>query len=72
VQCNYRVHEDRMRAVRTVFRMVGAEGRSLYQVTKALQRDGEPTPAAALAEREGKPPVSSHNRASRKEGAPLV
>jgi site-specific DNA recombinase len=59
---NYRVHEDRMRAVRAVFRMVGVEGRSLYQVTKALQRDGVPTPAAALAEREGKPPVASHWR----------
>src|SRR5215216_92667 len=59
---NYRVHEDRMRAVRAVFRMVGGEGRSLYQVIKTLQRDGVPTPAAALAEREGKPPVVSYWR----------
>jgi site-specific DNA recombinase len=59
---NYRVHEDRMQAVRAIFRMVGAEGQSLYQVTKALQRDGVPTPAAALAEREGKSPVASHWR----------
>src|SRR5919199_2808343 len=59
---NYRVHEDRMQAVRAVFRMVGGEGRSLYHVTKVLARDGVPTPAAALAAREGKPPVAGHWR----------
>lgn len=59
---NYRVDAERMQAVRAVFRMVGEEGRSLYYVTKALMRDGVPAPAAALAEREGKPVVASHWR----------
>jgi site-specific DNA recombinase len=56
---SYRVNEDRAGVVRDVFLMVGVEGRSLHHVTKTLNGKGVPTPAAILAEREGRPPSRS-------------
>jgi site-specific DNA recombinase len=41
---NYVVNEAKMRVVRRIFRMVGAEGYSLNSVKKALDREGVPTP----------------------------
>jgi site-specific DNA recombinase len=38
------VNEERMRVVRRIFRMVGAEGNSLNSVKKAFDREGVPTP----------------------------
>jgi site-specific DNA recombinase len=61
---NYRVHNERMEVIGTIFRMVGVEGRSLYHVTNVLERDGVPTPADVLAARAGKPPTGSHWRHS--------
>jgi site-specific DNA recombinase len=52
----YVVNEPRMSVVRSVFRMVGGEGWSLYGVAKALRERGAPTPADVLAAREGKTP----------------
>src|SRR4028119_584907 len=44
---NYLVHEEEMRIVRRVFRMVGAEGRPMNAVKKAFDREGVPTPGGA-------------------------
>ncbi|HEV2743324.1 MAG TPA: recombinase family protein, partial [Rubrobacter sp.] len=44
---NYLVHEEEMRIVRRVFRMVGAEGRAMNAVKKAFDREGVPTPGSA-------------------------
>jgi site-specific DNA recombinase len=41
---NYAVNEETMRIVRRIFRMVGAEGRSLNGVKRALDSEGVPTP----------------------------
>src|SRR5215207_6557091 len=40
----YRVYESRMRHIRRLIRMVGAEGASLRAVKSAFQREGVPTP----------------------------
>src|SRR5215208_5925421 len=52
---SYVVNEYRTQIVRSVFRMVGIEGRSLYHVAKVLRGQGAPTPADVLAAQEGKP-----------------
>ena len=44
---NYLVHEEEMRIVRRVFRMVGAEGRPMNAVKKAFDREEVPTPGGA-------------------------
>ena len=44
VRDNYVVNEEKMRVVRRIFRMVGAEGNSLYSLKKALDRERVPTP----------------------------
>jgi site-specific DNA recombinase len=44
VRDNYVVNEVKMRVVRRIFRMVGAEGNSLYSLKKALDRERVPTP----------------------------
>jgi site-specific DNA recombinase len=49
---SYRVNENWMPVVRTVFRMVGVEGRSLHYAKKTLNEQSVPTPAAVLAARE--------------------
>ena len=41
---NYVVDEEKMRVVRRIFRMVGAEGDSLNGVKKTFDREGVPTP----------------------------
>ena len=41
---NYVVNEEKMRVVRRIFRMVGAEGHSLNSVKNVLDREGVPTP----------------------------
>ena len=41
---NYVVHEEEMRIVRRVFRMVGVEGRTINAVKKAFDREGVPAP----------------------------
>ena len=41
---NYVVNEEKMRIVRRIFRMAGAEGHSLNSVKKTLDREGVPTP----------------------------
>src|SRR3712207_5859035 len=41
---NYVVNEERMRVVRRIFRMVGAEVHSLNNVKKTFDREGVPTP----------------------------
>jgi site-specific DNA recombinase len=40
----YEVDEEKMAVVRRVFRMVGAEGASIYGVHKTLEREGVPPP----------------------------
>ncbi len=41
----YLVQEGEMRVVRRIFRMVGAEGRALNAVKRALEAEGAPTPS---------------------------
>jgi site-specific DNA recombinase len=44
VRDNYVVNDEKMRVVRRIFRMVGAEGNSLNSLKKALDRERVPTP----------------------------
>jgi site-specific DNA recombinase len=44
---NYVVHEEEMRIVQRVFRMVGVEGQPLNAVKKTFDREGLPTPGGA-------------------------
>src|SRR5215218_3669938 len=44
---SYEIYEPEMEVVRQVFRMVGAEGRSLNSIAKTLERLGVPTPKGA-------------------------
>jgi site-specific DNA recombinase len=44
VRDGYEVDEGTMPVVRRVFRMIGAEDRTLYAVKRALEREGVPTP----------------------------
>ena len=49
----YEVDEEQMAIIRRVFRMVGAEGVSLYAARKALQAAGVPSPGGAKLWRQG-------------------
>ena len=45
---NYMVDEEAMQVVRRIFYMVGVEGRALYAVKKALERDGVNSPSGKV------------------------
>jgi hypothetical protein len=51
----YYVDEQHMPTVQRIFEMVAIEGKSMFAVKKAFEREGVPTPAMLLAERRGKP-----------------
>jgi site-specific DNA recombinase len=40
----YEIDEERMKVVRRIVRMIGAEGRTLYAVKRTLEKEGVPTP----------------------------
>ena len=41
---NYVVSEEQMAVVRRIFRMLGAEGMTMYAVKKTFEREGIPAP----------------------------